>query len=94
MTSRRVGYCAYTPPSQYALVSGTINLTLPNVIRPRATTTSRRVGPSLTLLGRTSEISPPYNAEKVFGIHLVHDHFQIPEGTVMVGTNFQNPNMR
>ncbi|KAK3683016.1 hypothetical protein B0T22DRAFT_502141 [Podospora appendiculata] len=35
-----------------------------------------------------------HNAEKIFGIHLIHGHFQIPEGTVMVGTNFQNPNMR
>lgn len=35
-----------------------------------------------------------HNAEKVFGVHLIHGHFQIPEGTVMVGTNFQNPEMR
>ncbi|KAG6356057.1 hypothetical protein INS49_015442 [Diaporthe citri] len=35
-----------------------------------------------------------HHAEKIFGIHLIHGHFQIPEGTVMVGTNFQNPDMR
>ncbi|KAI0402783.1 hypothetical protein F4802DRAFT_608487 [Xylaria palmicola] len=35
-----------------------------------------------------------HNAEKVFGVHLIHGHFQIPEGTAMVGTNFQNPEMR
>ncbi|KAK3375783.1 hypothetical protein B0T24DRAFT_718300 [Lasiosphaeria ovina] len=35
-----------------------------------------------------------HNAEKVFGVHLIHGHFQIPEGTVIVGTNFQNPDMR
>ncbi|KAL8354337.1 hypothetical protein RB601_003954 [Gaeumannomyces tritici] len=34
------------------------------------------------------------NAEKAFGIHLIHGHFQIPEGSVMVGTNFEDPAMR
>ncbi|KAI0539161.1 hypothetical protein GGR58DRAFT_500423 [Xylaria digitata] len=28
-----------------------------------------------------------------FGIHLIHGYFQIPEGTIMVGTNSKNPNM-
>ncbi|KAI1314274.1 hypothetical protein F5Y03DRAFT_389749 [Xylaria venustula] len=31
---------------------------------------------------------------KVFGIHLIHGHFQIPPGTVMLGANFQNPKLR
>lgn len=35
-----------------------------------------------------------HNAEKVLGIHLVHGHFKIPEGTVMLGTNFKNPTLR
>ncbi|KND86528.1 hypothetical protein TOPH_08822 [Tolypocladium ophioglossoides CBS 100239] len=35
-----------------------------------------------------------HHAEKVFGVHLIHGHFEIPEGAVMVGTNFQNPDMR
>ncbi|KAM4055785.1 hypothetical protein HRG_015127 [Hirsutella rhossiliensis] len=26
--------------------------------------------------------------------HLIHGHFQIPKGTVIVGTNFQNPDLR
>ncbi|KGO74766.1 hypothetical protein PITC_083750 [Penicillium italicum] len=35
-----------------------------------------------------------HNAEKVLGIHLIHGHFEIPENTVMVGTNFENPALR
>ncbi|KAJ5366195.1 hypothetical protein N7541_000136 [Penicillium brevicompactum] len=35
-----------------------------------------------------------HNAEKVLGIHLIHGHFEIPENTVMVGTNFENPDLR
>ncbi|PNH37150.1 hypothetical protein VD0003_g10295, partial [Verticillium dahliae] len=35
-----------------------------------------------------------HRAEKILGIHLIHGHFQIPEGTVVVGTNFQDPDMR
>ncbi|KAK0721882.1 hypothetical protein B0T26DRAFT_850133 [Lasiosphaeria miniovina] len=35
-----------------------------------------------------------HNAENVFGVHLIHGHFQIAEGTVMVGTNFRNPDVR
>ncbi|KAM9873262.1 hypothetical protein VDGL01_12660, partial [Verticillium dahliae] len=35
-----------------------------------------------------------HRAEKTLGIHLIHGHFQIPEGTVMVGTKFQDPDMR
>ncbi|KLU90687.1 hypothetical protein MAPG_10539 [Magnaporthiopsis poae ATCC 64411] len=54
--------------------------------------------PSLTSPRRTSKklaaLFTRHGAEKAFGIHLVHGHFQIPEGTVMVGTNFQNPDMR
>ncbi|KAI1200081.1 hypothetical protein F5X97DRAFT_321834 [Nemania serpens] len=35
-----------------------------------------------------------HNADKVFGIHLIHGHFQIPAGTVMLGANFENPKLR
>lgn len=35
-----------------------------------------------------------HNAQNVLGIHLIHGHFEIPENTVMVGTNFGNPALR
>ncbi|KAI0859345.1 hypothetical protein F4860DRAFT_526344 [Xylaria cubensis] len=35
-----------------------------------------------------------HNADSVFGIHLVHGHFQIPAGTVMLGTNFEDLKLR
>lgn len=34
------------------------------------------------------------NAHKIFGIHLIHGHFKIPDSTVMVGTSFENPAIR
>lgn len=35
-----------------------------------------------------------HNAQDVLGIHLIHGHFQIPENTVMLGTNFEGPALR
>ena len=35
-----------------------------------------------------------HNAHKIFGVHLIHGHFKIPESTVLLGTNFQCPNGR
>lgn len=41
-----------------------------------------------------AEIFIRHNVEKVFGIHLIHGHFKIPKGTVMLGTNFESPSLR
>ncbi|KAL6364214.1 hypothetical protein LRP88_02130 [Fusarium phalaenopsidis] len=35
-----------------------------------------------------------HNAHKVLGVHLVHGHFKIPESTVLLGTNFEEPKGR
>lgn len=35
-----------------------------------------------------------YHAHEVFGIHLVHSHFDIPEETVLLGTNYDEPHCR
>ncbi|OJD23111.1 hypothetical protein ACJ73_05543 [Blastomyces percursus] len=40
------------------------------------------------------EIFVHHNAHDVLGIHLIHGHFNIPGGTVMLGTNFENPSLR
>lgn len=34
------------------------------------------------------------NAHKVFGIHLIHGHFQVPEDTVLLGSTFDNASIR
>ncbi|EDN11234.1 predicted protein [Histoplasma mississippiense (nom. inval.)] len=41
-----------------------------------------------------AEIFIRHNVEKVFGIHLIHGHFKIPKGTVMLGTNFESPSLQ
>ncbi|KAI1413029.1 hypothetical protein F5Y13DRAFT_40654 [Hypoxylon sp. FL1857] len=35
-----------------------------------------------------------HNAHKLLGIHLIHGHFMIPEGTVLLGKNFEGPKGR
>jgi len=35
-----------------------------------------------------------HNAHDVFGVHLIHGHFKIPENTVLLGTNFEKPRGR
>ncbi|KAM3563048.1 hypothetical protein ARSEF4850_002515 [Beauveria asiatica] len=34
------------------------------------------------------------NVHEIFGIHLVHGHFEIPEGGALVGTNYNAPRCR
>ena len=41
-----------------------------------------------------AEMFVRHNADKVLGIHLIHGHFRIPKGTVMLGTNFESPSLR
>lgn len=35
-----------------------------------------------------------HNAQKTLGVHLIHGHFKIPENTIMLGSNFENPHGR
>ncbi|TWU72828.1 hypothetical protein ED733_001721 [Metarhizium rileyi] len=35
-----------------------------------------------------------HNAHKLLGIHLIHGHFKIPHGTVLLGFNFEQPRGR
>ncbi|KAF3480213.1 uncharacterized protein GIQ15_05560 [Arthroderma uncinatum] len=45
-------------------------------------------------IANLAEIFVRNDAEKVFGIHLIHGHFKIPQGTVILGTNFKDPSLR
>ncbi|KAH6982480.1 hypothetical protein EDB80DRAFT_736869 [Ilyonectria destructans] len=35
-----------------------------------------------------------HNAHKLLGIHLIHGHFKIPDDTVLLGSNFEEPRGR
>ncbi|EQL33191.1 hypothetical protein BDFG_04637 [Blastomyces dermatitidis ATCC 26199] len=41
-----------------------------------------------------ADIFVRHNADKAFGVHLIHGHFKIPKNTVMLGINFENPSLR
>lgn len=40
-------------------------------------------------LNKLAQLFVDYNAQKIFGLHLIHGHFRIPPNTVMLGTIFE-----
>ncbi|KAF2184559.1 hypothetical protein K469DRAFT_688571 [Zopfia rhizophila CBS 207.26] len=44
-----------------------------------------------TLLETYLTLFVRHNVHTILGVHLIHGHFEIPEDTVMLGKNFENP---
>ena len=45
-------------------------------------------------LAHLAKLFTSNNADGILGIHLIHGHFKIPEGSVLLGSNFSNPAIR
>ncbi len=40
-------------------------------------------------LNQLAQLFIQYNAQKIFGLHLIHGHLKIPHNTIMLGSNFK-----